>query len=80
LYGDSIDFKKRFGTKSKVKFQTVIKDCMKKIAGGISPALVCVANHIPFTLIRAIENSQDEDQVIAEYFRFITTQNNDQQT
>ncbi|CAF4605354.1 unnamed protein product, partial [Rotaria magnacalcarata] len=23
---------------------------------------------------------QDEDQVIAEYFRFITTQNNDQQT
>ncbi|CAF2058737.1 unnamed protein product, partial [Rotaria magnacalcarata] len=80
LYGDSIDFKKRFGTKSKVKFQTVIKDCMKKIAGGISPALVSVANHIPFTLIRAIENSQDEDQVIAEYFRFITTQNNDQQT
>ncbi|CAF5117512.1 unnamed protein product, partial [Rotaria magnacalcarata] len=53
---------------------------MKKIAGGISPALVSVANHIPFTLIRAIENSQDEDQVIAEYFRFITTQNNDQQT
>ncbi|CAF4907953.1 unnamed protein product, partial [Rotaria magnacalcarata] len=53
---------------------------MKKIAGGISPALVSVANHIPFTLIRAIENSQDEDQVVAEYFRFITTQNNDQQT
>ncbi|CAF4404564.1 unnamed protein product [Rotaria socialis] len=33
------------------------------IAGGISPALVSVVNHIPFTLIRAIENSQDEDQV-----------------
>ncbi|CAF1609594.1 unnamed protein product [Rotaria magnacalcarata] len=57
LYGDSIDFKKRFG--------------------GISSTLVSVVNHIPFTLIRALENNQDEDQVIAEYFRFITTPNND---
>ncbi|CAF3254357.1 unnamed protein product [Rotaria socialis] len=62
LYGDLIDFKKRFDTTSKVKFQTVIKNCMKQIAGGISAALVSIANHIPFTLIRAIENSQDEDQ------------------
>ncbi|CAF1049511.1 unnamed protein product [Rotaria sordida] len=75
LYGDKIDFKKRFSTKSSLKFERALELCMKEIEEGINSALPAVAHNIPFMLIRDIQNSRNVKQVVTDFFRNIMTSN-----
>ncbi|CAF3689036.1 unnamed protein product [Rotaria sordida] len=75
LYGDKIDFKKRFGTKSSLKFERALELCMKEIEEGVNSALSGVAHNIPFMLIRDIQNSRNVKQVATDFFRNIMTSN-----
>ncbi|CAF2637171.1 unnamed protein product [Rotaria sp. Silwood2] len=75
LYGDRIDIKKRFGSKSSVKLERVLERCIKEIEEGVDSALVAVAHNIPFMLIRDIQNSQNLKQVATVFLRNITASN-----
>ena len=75
LYGDAIEFKNRFGTKSSLKFDRALERCMKEIEEGVNSSLAAVAHRIPFMLIRDIQKSRDGKQVANDYFRNITASN-----
>ncbi|CAF1121175.1 unnamed protein product [Rotaria sordida] len=79
LHGDRIDFKKRFGTKSSMKFERVLTECMKEIEEGIDAALVAVSHNIPFMLICDIQNSQNPNQVATNFFHTIMASNESEQ-
>ena len=68
MYGDPIDFKKRFGNESSLLLEKTLKICVKEINKGINPALVAVIHNIPFLLIRSIEKDSDIKQRAAEFF------------
>ncbi|CAF4240825.1 unnamed protein product [Rotaria sp. Silwood2] len=74
LYGDITDLRKRFG-KSLKKFQGAIQQCVTEIEGGINPALVAVAHHIPFSLLHDIQNTKDVQQSINNFFLNIAAPN-----
>lgn len=68
LYGDPTEIKKRFGSRSSIKLENVLKKCIKEIDEGVNPALTAVAHNIPFKLIRDIQNNPDIEQVLKEFF------------
>ncbi|CAF3431091.1 unnamed protein product [Rotaria socialis] len=75
LYGDRKEFKKRFGTKSVLKFENEVKRCMKEIEDGIHPTLASVAHNVPFILIHKLENNKYEKQLITDFFHDINKLN-----
>lgn len=55
LYGEPDDIKQRYGLKSTLKLERVLKRCLKELDDGQDRTLVAVANHIPFALLRSLE-------------------------
>ena len=57
LFGEPADIERRFGFKSTVKLERALKECQKELKKGVEPALVAVANHVPFALLRSLQNN-----------------------
>jgi hypothetical protein len=57
LYSEPADIKQRFGFQSTIKLERALKQCRKELNKGENPALIAVANHVPFTLLRSLENN-----------------------
>lgn len=67
LFGDHIDIVKRFGTRSSEKIKKVIKLCLKEIVSGINAALVSVAYHIPYVLLKSMEEHDDINKAVMNF-------------
>jgi hypothetical protein len=57
LYGEPTDIQRRFGFKSTIRLERALKKCEKELKKGAQPALIAVANHVPYTLLRFLQDN-----------------------
>jgi hypothetical protein len=69
LYGDPVKIKKQFGFKSTEKLEKTLRRCANELAGGTQEALVALANHVPFTLLRSFQTSKNEKELATTFLR-----------
>ncbi|CAF1660057.1 unnamed protein product, partial [Rotaria magnacalcarata] len=67
MFGEPSDIKKRYGTKSTVKLERVLQKCINELNDGVNRALVAVAHHVPFILIRALEENPNIKEVATTF-------------
>lgn len=63
LHGQPADIQRRFGFRSTVKLERVLQKCQKELSNGEDAALVAVANHVPFMLLRSLHNNGNVKEV-----------------
>jgi hypothetical protein len=71
LYGEPTDIKKRFGIKSTAKLEDTLKICLKELNKGVNEALVAVAHHVPFMLLRTLQEERNVKEVASTFLRDI---------
>ena len=69
LHGEPADVKRRFGFRSTVKLEQALKRCRKELKNGENQALVAVANHIPFNLLRSLEDNGDIKKIASTFLK-----------
>ena len=52
LYGEPNVIERRFGFKSTIKLERALNQCQKELKKGENSALIAVANHVPFVVLR----------------------------
>jgi hypothetical protein len=72
-YGNPVDIDKRFGIEDSAKLECALKICLKEIQSGIDSPLVAVANHVPFCLIRQLEDVGNIKIVANDFLRGISS-------
>ena len=72
IYGDPREIDKRFGTNKSDKIECVLNTCVKELDQNVHPTLVAVANHIPFIIIRLLQEDRDVKRVANEFVRDIS--------
>ena len=67
LNGEPADIQRRFGFRSTIKLERALKQCRKELNKGENPALVAVANHVPYSLLRSLENNADIKEIATRF-------------
>jgi hypothetical protein len=71
LYGEPTDIEKRFGIKSTAKLEHTLNKCLKELNSGVNEALVAVAHHVPFMLLRTLQEERNVKEVASTFLRDI---------
>lgn len=67
LYGQPDVIERRFGFKSSIKLERALKQCQKELKKGENPALIAVANHVPFVVLRSLQNNENIKDVATKF-------------
>lgn len=57
LHGELADIERRFEFKSTIRLERALKKCQKELKKGVEPALIAVANHVPFALLKSLQSN-----------------------
>lgn len=71
LFGEPSDIKRRFGIKSTAKLERTLKQCLKELNKGVNEGLVAVAYHVPFMLLRSLQENLNVKEVAAAFLNDI---------
>jgi hypothetical protein len=69
MYDDPRKIDKRFGTTKSNKIEPVLNTCLKELDSDIHPTLVAVANHIPFVIVRLLQDQRDVKRIANEFIQ-----------